>query len=591
MATLRLKPTSYRVQSQPYGSFVQNPETILNGANPEDACNGSYLALRAASNGGAGGSSNDCPFINIFFTFPSDLVNKNIKKISMKTRMISYGNSNTSTSYMPNVMLRLNTSSTTDYEYQGGHRNSVTDAQTYMNENVSHYDWYDITDSSFINNFKANLSTINIRVNSGYYNQVSYFSGFVLDIEYEEPNDLKIGTNKLKKAILDNTLIKRIYKGTNLLFKYGRLPDNFKELEYIQSQWYPLTYIDTGVAWNASTKIEAEFITRSTGSNGTKLFVATQGDSSMPGFTYLYIDTSNQVIGSNVSVSTYVVGTDSVEATYTSSTTSNIYLTAWSDTYWACTFRYKNIKIYNGNTLLRNYIPCYRVSDGAAGLYDLVNNVFYDSDGSSNYLKGPETEIELPAAYQKVEYIEGSGDIYIDTNYVCQNDSTFYFDYKDEQVHSEVVYANYFYTPYYRLIRFPNHTNTVLETRNTTTTMDFVDVPSTPYNTRNKVEFLIDKVLDASSNVLATYPHTSAKLGVDSHLILFRGYYYNSWDSYGYYKLYGFKVFEGNGSTLVKNYVPCYRKSDNVIGLYETVQGQFITGTGTGSFTKGPNII
>lgn len=572
MAVIRLKPTSYTINYR--NSSVVNAEIFVSNREPEDiASSSAYYAHLYGS------ARYEGPSVSLYF--PAVNVN-NITNITLKYRAYDASHqSGTGASEgaielcadNPSQVIKLCALST---------NNLVMTDNDCLSYNIPQEYWSIILESNWYLRVKACTRA------TGTAN--TYAAPLALDIEYTPTKDLKIGVNKLKKAILNNTLIKKIYKGSNLLFKYSRLPDNFKELEYIQSQWYPSTYIDTGVAWNASTKIEAEFITRSTGSNGTKLFVATQGDSSMPGFTYLYIDTSNQVIGSNVSVSTYVVGADSVEATYTSSTTSNIYLTAWSDVYWACTFRYKNIKIYNGNTLLRNYIPCYRVSDGIAGLYDLVNNVFYASDGSSNYLKGPETEIELPTAYQKVEYIEGSGDIYIDTNYVCKNDSTFYFDYKDEQVHSEVVYANYFYTPYYRLVRSPNHTNTVLEIRNTTAT-DSIDVPSTPYNTRNKVEFLIDKVLDASSNVLVTYPHTSEKLGINSHLILFRGYYYNSWDNYGYYKLYGFKVFKGNGSTLVKNYVPCYRKSDNVIGLYETVQGQFITGTGTGSFTKGPNIV
>lgn len=43
-------------------------------------------------------------------------------------------------------------------------------------------------------------------------------------------------------------------------------------------------------------------------------------------------------------------------------------------------------QIYEGETLIRNMVPCYRKSDGIAGLYDLVNNVFYDSDGTSDFI-------------------------------------------------------------------------------------------------------------------------------------------------------------------------------------------------------------
>ena len=34
-------------------------------------------------------------------------------------------------------------------------------------------------------------------------------------------------------------------------------------------------------------------------------------------------------------------------------------------------------KIWNGDTLVRDLIPCYRNNDSVVGMYDLVNNVFY----------------------------------------------------------------------------------------------------------------------------------------------------------------------------------------------------------------------
>ena len=50
-------------------------------------------------------------------------------------------------------------------------------------------------------------------------------------------------------------------------------------------------------------------------------------------------------------------------------------------------------------------------------------------------------------------------------------------------------------------------------------------------------------------------------------------------------KLYSFKIYE-NG-ILVRNMIPCYRKSDNVAGLYDTLNNVFYTNSGTGDFIKG----
>lgn len=48
-------------------------------------------------------------------------------------------------------------------------------------------------------------------------------------------------------------------------------------------------------------------------------------------------------------------------------------------------------------------------------------------------------------------------------------------------------------------------------------------------------------------------------------------------------------VLYANG-TLVRNFVPAKRNSDNVLGMYDTVSGQFFTNAGTGTFIAGPEI-
>ena len=45
-----------------------------------------------------------------------------------------------------------------------------------------------------------------------------------------------------------------------------------------------------------------------------------------------------------------------------------------------------------------------------------------------------------------------------------------------------------------------------------------------------------------------------------------------------------------NGDVLTREYVPCYRKSDNVIGMYETITDTFLVNAGTGAFVKGDNV-
>ena len=53
------------------------------------------------------------------------------------------------------------------------------------------------------------------------------------------------------------------------------------------------------------------------------------------------------------------------------------------------------------------------------------------------------------------------------------------------------------------------------------------------------------------------------------------------------YKLYGARL--SHGFEVVREYIPCYRKSDGVVGLYEKFTGQFLTAV-EGAFAKGADI-
>ena len=54
-------------------------------------------------------------------------------------------------------------------------------------------------------------------------------------------------------------------------------------------------------------------------------------------------------------------------------------------------------------------------------------------------------------------------------------------------------------------------------------------------------------------------------------------------------KLYKFAI-NGADGTPIRNFVPCYRISDNVIGLYDAVGGTFYENAGEGAFVKGANL-
>ena len=54
-------------------------------------------------------------------------------------------------------------------------------------------------------------------------------------------------------------------------------------------------------------------------------------------------------------------------------------------------------------------------------------------------------------------------------------------------------------------------------------------------------------------------------------------------------KISAFKYYDKNNN-LKCDLVPCYRKSDGVIGMYDLITEAFFTNAGSGSFTKGANV-
>ena len=54
------------------------------------------------------------------------------------------------------------------------------------------------------------------------------------------------------------------------------------------------------------------------------------------------------------------------------------------------------------------------------------------------------------------------------------------------------------------------------------------------------------------------------------------------------FKLYSARCSRGH--EVVREYIPCYRKSDGEIGVYEKFTGQFLTNVGGGSFAKGADV-
>ncbi len=56
-------------------------------------------------------------------------------------------------------------------------------------------------------------------------------------------------------------------------------------------------------------------------------------------------------------------------------------------------------QIYDNGTLIRDYYPARRMSDGTLGLYDVVNNEFYRNAGSGSFKAGPTVSVNETSAF------------------------------------------------------------------------------------------------------------------------------------------------------------------------------------------------
>lgn len=197
-----------------------------------------------------------------------------------------------------------------------------------------------------------------------------------------------------------------------------RLPNEYQELEYIQSTG--TQYIDTGVnadyklslKFNAqvtdiSSKMDMGAIYHLSDNNYIRHHFNTEND----GLRYWYdgnyysdlIYTSSASILKKKYDYTIDIYNNQLSSSYGKSFTISRENFDCQISYWLFKRNSNNValqtnmkmklyscQMYYEDTLIRNFIPCYRKSDNEIGLYDLVNNQFYTNAGTGVFLMGTE---------------------------------------------------------------------------------------------------------------------------------------------------------------------------------------------------------
>jgi hypothetical protein len=101
---------------------------------------------------------------------------------------------------------------------------------------------------------------------------------------------------------------------------------------------------------------------------------------------------------------------------------------------------------------------------------------------------------------------------------------------------------------------------------------DLLQVTNLLYGTQSKLVTQIEYTMTSNLYILAQNYNGTARMA-----------------SYGT-KLRVFSYYDKNDN-LICDLVPCYRKSDGVIGMYDVVRKIFLTCAGSGALSKGPDVL
>lgn len=401
---------------------------------------------------------------------------------------------------------------------------------------------------------------------------------------------------------------------------------DYNVVEYIESTG--TQYIDTGLIMEKSTTMRMEISAQLTsngnwaGVNGYMQHQASLGGGSKGLFVVDYNgnthienvyfnntlkytqDWTSAYSGAKNKVA--VIGMGNAENTWWTNISSNRY---------AQVGKWYYIKVYRSGTLVRDYVPCVRNSDGVAGLYDKVENKFYTNSGTGSFGSGAATGV-LVEEYKRVEYIENSGTQYINTGYYWTSDNVRAVLSANVTTHNqgESLFGNEEYIGrdrYFALIphnsggtmriysldknlitfSYPLSTDMILDVSASTQGSDkYVNLAITSngstknYGGKAKTGgSVITNPNNLKTGVGEIYlfaNHNSGKGAVTGETPNMVGN-----QIVGKMKVYSFKMYDNN--ILVRDFVPVVRSRDGVAGLYDMVGHKFYTNIGSGSFKTG----
>lgn len=191
-----------------------------------------------------------------------------------------------------------------------------------------------------------------------------------------------------------------------------------------------------------------------------------------------------------------------------------------------------------------------------------------------------ELDSNLPVEYIKLDYIESTGTQYIDTGVKLTNNHSVEIDYQltDNNQKRAGLFGNLISNATARYGSILSPTNSALEHGYGAGNVYWQQ--GTPDTNRHllkqdKNKIYIDSIL--------VYTFEQATFSISDSAPLGNFGYVNYTPAKA--KYYGSRWWDGD--TLVRDFIPCKRGSDAVIGMYDTITQQFFENKGTGEFLGG----
>lgn len=204
---------------------------------------------------------------------------------------------------------------------------------------------------------------------------------------------------------------------------------------------------------------------------------------------------------------------------------------------------------------------------------------------SLNYLKlfGGTEQRNIPSGYTQVEYLQSDDEQWIDTGFIPNNGMI--LDAKAQVINKQMIIGSIdtYADASRNLVSYSinGYSPQKLNNYNNKYTDSGINPAIIHLDTTGTKFYCIinnNEVINTTTGTL-TNQTVTVKLSYSD--------YSDSARSGRYYYV---KIYNSNGE-LARDLIPARRNSDNVLGMYDTVTGNFLTNAGTGTFTAGADVV